>query len=304
MVAVQHIVAKPSHGARRPQGWRIALLLVGGAWSALSVSQDLPTQRAVPGGVEIIRLDSTTSVAPSVSSGSTPLLVTRVDGQWVAIIGIPLSAAPGAASVQINDGTTRRTINYLIKEKKYPTQALTVSPKHVDLSADDLARYEQERLEMQNALATYNAMTPHSLRLVAPVTGTRSPSFGSRRIFNGQPRNPHTGMDIAASMGDPVHAASDGVVVLTGDYFFNGKTVLVDHGQGFLTLYCHLQDISVATDDTIQSNQIIGHAGQTGRATGPHLHFAVMLNQAWVDPALFLTEIQTRTNRQPHRSRH
>jgi hypothetical protein len=302
------IVQQTPSGRRQSVGWlgvlQISALIISGAYGAIGTAQDLPTRRPVPGGVAIIQLGKHTTTAPTVSSGSIPVLVARTADQWVAILGIPLSALPGRASVQVDDAATPRTINYQITAKTYPTQALTVSPKHVDLSADDLARYEREHIEMETALATFRSATPSRLRLASPVPGARSHSFGSRRTFNGQPRNPHTGMDITAPVGEPVRAAADGVVTLIGDYFFNGNTVIIDHGQGFLTLYCHLQDITVTTGDAIQANQLVGHAGATGRATGSHLHFAVMLNKAWVDPALFLNDTAPRTTTLRRRPSH
>jgi murein DD-endopeptidase MepM/ murein hydrolase activator NlpD len=129
---------------------------------------------------------------------------------------------------------------------------------------------------------------PETLRMQQPIPGVRSSSFGMRRIFNGESRNPHSGMDIAAPVGTPVRVPLAGTVIDTGNYFFNGNTVFVDHGRGMISMYCHLSAIDVKPGERVAVGTTLGAVGMTGRVTGPHLHWGLSLNRAWVDPELFV----------------
>ncbi len=246
----------------------------------------LPDARPVPGGIAIVDLGPVTEAPPHVTLDGTAVLVLPDAGHYHAVVGVPLATPPGIVRLVVAGGAGSRTLAVNVAAHNYPRQALKVSPKHVDLSANDATRYADEKHHLDGVFATHTDAPPNTLRLASPVAGVRAQSFGSRRVLNGQARNPHTGMDIAAAQGLSVRAPLGGTVVDTGDYFFNGQTVIVDHGSGFLTMYCHLSRIRVHTGDTVQTGTILGDVGATGRATGPHLHFGAMLNRAWVDPAL------------------
>jgi murein DD-endopeptidase MepM/ murein hydrolase activator NlpD len=265
------------------------VLLLACAFTVARAATPLPRESLVPGGVALLRVDGSVDDPPQVTLGSARVMVLQQDDHWLAVAGIPLATAPGKVAVIVTprDGTPSKLV-LDIRPKQYVVQRLKVNPGMVELSPENLARANRERPVLQAAFATFSDATPSTLRLLQPVPGTRSSSYGLRRVFNGQARSPHTGMDIAAPQGTPVAASARGKVVLAGDYFFGGNTVILDHGQGLTTMYGHLSAIDVAVGDVVETGAVIGKVGATGRATGPHLHWGVTLNQTMVDPALFL----------------
>ena len=192
-----------------------------------------PQALQVPGGVARLSLGpAATRPVAQVRQGDVdvPLRVVGDAIEWTAIVGIPLAAAPGDAFITVlaESGGSPRLVHYAVAPKQYKEQHLKVSPRTVDLSPEDQARYERERDHQARVMATWSEPAGGalpSLRMQQPVPGRRSSSFGLRRVFNGQARNPHSGMDIAAPTGTPVNTPLPGRVIDTGDYFFNGQTV-------------------------------------------------------------------------------
>jgi murein DD-endopeptidase MepM/ murein hydrolase activator NlpD len=274
--------------------WRRVLLslgpaLVAQAWVPRAWATPSPRVSAVPGGVARIRLGASEQ-PPRVSLRGERVLVLREGGDWVAFVGIALATKPGSkVDVQAEHAGGRfEQFEIGVMPKAYASQHLKVSPDKVDLSAEHLARYEREREHLAGVLRTFTDAPPATLALLQPAPGRRSSTFGLQRYFNGQARNPHAGMDIAAPAGTPVVAANSGRVIDTGDYFFQGRTIVLDHGRGFLSLYAHLSSIDANLAEVVNAGSPIGKVGATGRVTGPHLHFSVYLNAVAVDPAFFL----------------
>jgi murein DD-endopeptidase MepM/ murein hydrolase activator NlpD len=274
----------------KPNLLRFAAMLAAAVSTASAAAVELPHQRISPGGVARINLGAAAD-APRASLAGVPVMVVRDGTQWVAVVGLALAAQPGTAALDVLRGEGGATsLPFAIGPYRYPEQRLKVAPGMVNLSKDDLARADRESAHIKQLLATFSEPPPSTLQMAAPVAGRRSSSFGLRRVFNGERRSPHSGMDIAAAQGTPVLAPAAGRVVDTGNYFFSGNSVWIDHGAGLLTLVCHLSTISVKVGDQVEAGAPVGAVGATGRATGPHLHWSISLNRAMVDPALFLAD--------------
>ena len=268
----------------------LAVWLCALALPCAAAAPELPTQLLVPGGVATLPLGPAPA-RPHAYSGAVPVMVVGDPTDWVAVIGIPLSAKPGSSAILVRRaGRADARVTYRIEAKQYAEQHLKVPQRTVDLSKEDLARYERERAHQNEVIATFSENWPALLRMRQPAPGMRSSSFGLRRVFNGQPRSPHSGMDIAAAEGTPVVAPADGRVIDSGNYFFNGNTLWIDHGAGLLSMLCHLSAVDVKPGDPVSAGQRVGAVGATGRVTGAHLHWSLSLNRTMVDPELFVRD--------------
>lgn len=268
----------------KSRAWLFSVLLL----ICSDVLAKLPEQSAVPGGVMILSVGNSHQTKPDVYFEDKPVMVVKADGLWQAVVGIPLSAKAGTLRIVVKRGEEKSTQLFSIKDKQYPTQYITVKDERkVNPNPLDMKRINQESSRIQEALTAWTETNNEPVNFVWPIKGRVSGLFGRRRVFNGEPRNPHSGMDIAAKTGTPIHAPAVGIVRGTGNYFFNGNTVFIDHGQGLITMFCHLSRIDVQDGETVKQGDIIGAVGATGRVTGPHLHLGVSLNNERVEPRLF-----------------
>ncbi len=251
----------------------------------------LPKQSLVPGGIAILKFERDDKT-PRFTFRGKPVLITRDNNQYVAVVGLPLNLKPGEYFIQGHwgkeSGLQKRF--FTVKSKKYTTQHITIKDKRkVNPYAKDMDRILKEKKRKQKARQVYDSQAA-DLDFELPAAGIMTGSFGKRRVFNGQARRPHSGMDIAADQGTPVKSPAAGTVIELGDFFFSGNIVYLHHGQGLITLFAHLSQIDVQIGDQVNKGQVIGRVGATGRVTGPHLHWSLGLNGSWVDPALFLPE--------------
>ncbi|MEE9310117.1 MAG: peptidoglycan DD-metalloendopeptidase family protein [Cocleimonas sp.] len=249
-----------------------------------------PRNDLKPGGIAVLSVLPSNKAKPKVTYQKKPVAVIKGNQNWLAVVGIPLSAKIGRHNVTVMPSASNNKINksFSIKNYSYRTQHLTIKNKNkVNPNKKSTKRIEREFFLKKKLKKTHTATPPH-FNFIRPTTGRDSGRFGARRILNKQKRNPHSGMDIAAPTGRSVKSAEAGRVIFAGDLFFTGNVVYVDHGNGLLSLYAHLSQINVKKGQQVKRGQIIGKVGKTGRVTGPHLHWSVYLNGNAVDPSLFL----------------
>jgi murein DD-endopeptidase MepM/ murein hydrolase activator NlpD len=247
------------------------------------------TAVAPVGGVALIELPDG---ARRATYQDRPVMIVE-HGARIAVVGIPLTAEPGDHALRVVGTHGAVDVTFQVAAKDYPEQRLTIAnDRLVNPLTEDRDRIEHEAALMRAQYLRHTPLTQSPFPLLQPVRGRISSPFGLRRVLNDQPRNPHSGLDIAAPTGTAVAAPATGTVTLTGDFFFNGKTVFIDHGGGMISMACHLSAIDVTPGDQIARGDVIGKVGATGRATGPHLHWTLSLNGNAIDPAQALLLFQ------------
>lgn len=264
----------------------LAILTLGAAHAA-------PRIDPVPGGIVEVIVAPAGEARPKVLFGERRTLVLPTPQGWRALVGIPLDTPAGEQRLQVIHANGHESAAaFTIQDKTYPEQQLSLKDDNmVEPDAPTLARIEAEQRIQDEAKTRWRDLPETDPELLAPVSGRLSSRFGLRRVLNGQPRAPHRGLDLAVPTGTPVRAPSFGVVSQVGDFFFNGRTVFVDHGQGLISMVSHLDRVDVTVGQELRPGQRLGASGASGRATGPHLHWSVFLNGTAVDPELFLPAI-------------
>ncbi len=288
------------------QGEQLRTILVGILLSA-SISnfcyatRSLPISKPIPGGIAVLPLDIHTLNLPVVFFNNKRVLVVKYQNPteknltWIAIVGIPITTKPGVQKISIHADKIDHNhfhINieksFLVQSKTYPTEALKINRDLVEpVSATDRIRAAKELESIKTAYNYWSQQIPN-LKLLQPTEGRKASAFGLKRILNGKNRGYHSGIDLAAPIGTTIYAPASGQVILTGNFFYTGNTIFIDHGQGLITSYFHLNTIKVAEGDFVETKAVIGTVGATGRTTGPHLHWSVSLNDARINPELFL----------------
>lgn len=263
----------------------ITTLLLSFSTSVVYAESDMP-HHAIPGGIVSITLDQSGATAPTVLfQNKSAMTIQNAQGEWIAVIGVPLDQS-SPIELAVND----KKISLSINDFPYEEQHIEIKEKRkVNPQKNDMTRISHEYNQMTPVYKSFNdGLANNWNSMLKPVDGPYSSAFGLKRFFNGQARKPHSGIDIAAPEGAPIKAPADGTIALTGDFFFNGNSVFIDHGQGLISMMCHLSRIDVKEGDVIKQGDLIGAVGKTGRATGPHLHWTVSLNNARVNPKLLL----------------
>lgn len=261
-----------------------------------AIAETFPTTAPVPGGIAIIDLKSDFNEQAKVFFGKRRILTRKINNAWQAVIGLPLKIKSGVHKVKIiNAQGKKKYQEFLVYGKDYETRHITITNKRmVSPTKKDIERHYKEKPLIIAALKTWTENNNVQTNFSLPVTGRFSSQFGLKRIYNKQKRiRRHTGLDIAAPAGTLIKSPAKGKVIRIGSYFFTGNTVFIDHGQGLISMYSHLNETHIKAGQQLIEGQTIGTVGMTGRVSGPHLHWVVSLNNTKVDPKLFIAKNAT-----------
>lgn len=245
-----------------------------------------------PGEVIVVVVDGvgeTTQVSGRFLDKELSFFIASKDRR-LALAPIGLETKIGRTTITVEGKTEAGTSVFgwteevQIQNKEFPKRSLTVNPKYVKLRKEDVERNRRDKKKLRKAFALQTSTGYLDGNFRSPVPGALSTVFGERRVFNGEPKSRHTGADLKGAAGTPITAPANGVVALTGNFFFEGKTVVLDHGHGVVSYYIHMSKIDVKEGDRVVTGQLLGKVGSTGRVTGPHLHWGLKIYRTAVDP--------------------
>ena len=263
---------------------------------AVTTAQSLTvthTARAIrPGEVVVLTVRGTTAPTVVHAFGSDWPAFAADDQSARVLIGIDLGTKPGRYDVTITSGQARTSYPLVVSARQFPTRRLSVDPALVNPPPEAQERIDRESRELAAIWQASPAERLWDAGFVRPVPDAANSAFGTHSIFNGEPKSQHTGADFLSPSGRPVRAPNAGRVVIAGDRYFSGNTVVIDHGQGLFSLLAHLSAIDVKPGDLVAAGAVVGKVGATGRVTGPHLHWAVRLHGARVDPLSLLDALR------------
>lgn len=244
---------------------------------------------SVPGGIAIVPTGfQKAEFAPILNWNTRSIAALYSGNEWFGIVGIPLGTQAGVEKLIVSTDTKSYQVAFGVEDARYEEQRITITDtRKVNPDPLDMKRINKESARLKEVKSLFSN-TLLATNFKWPLEGPISSTFGLQRFFNDQPRRPHGGIDIAMPAGTPIKAPADGVIIDTGEYFFNGNSVFIDHGLGVQTFYAHMDSIAVAIGDIVQQGDVIGTVGATGRVTGAHLHWSLGLNRTWVNPLLVL----------------
>ena len=275
--------------------WLFALVIASTAHPADSVAVTASARSMQPGELVVLTITApASSDSVRLHAFNREIPAYRVDAvTWRALVGIDLGVTAGTYPVSIDARSRSRrhhtTYPLKVRPRRFPVRRLSVEPAFVNPPAEVRDRIAAEAAELERLWSQTTQQRLWNGPFLAPVQGATASGFGARSIFNGSPRSPHSGVDFVSPMGAPVAAPNAGRVVLARNLYFSGKTVVLDHGLGLFSLFAHFSVIDVHEGDVVSTRQEIGQVGATGRVTGPHLHWAVRVDGARVDPLALLT---------------
>jgi murein DD-endopeptidase MepM/ murein hydrolase activator NlpD len=251
----------------------------------------LPREARVPGGIALVDITHHYKPGTEVQLNAMPVKVIPMNGRFMAVVGIPLSAAAPQINLRVAPKNGKAVnLPITLQPGNYPEEHLTITDTNkVSPDAKSLQRIRRETGLIRKYLRHWQTDQIAHGPMILPVEGRHSSTFGRRRVINGQPRKPHSGLDIAAPTGTSVFAPADGTVIGGGDFFFNGNSLFIDHGEGLISMFCHLDEQLVEIGTQVNQGALVARVGATGRVTGPHLHWSLSLNDARVDPLLYTT---------------